>query len=187
MENNPIEKQNFLFLTRFLQFLILLSFNKLFNSQEITSLIWIGGKNFRYVNFANYSNGDMIVETSSNLDSQKRMFYGLKTNGEYFFTKKRRSTPFYSLTLDNANNFKFESINFIPKVQDTNKEYLMSISSMNEQYCELYDFEENKIISFANSETTIEGSAIALIENNNYIIFAYWSNKILNIYKMVIK
>ena len=62
--------------------------NETIKTQLITNIIWIGDKGFRYINFANYSNGDMIIETTSNPGNSKRMFYGLKNNGEYLFKQK---------------------------------------------------------------------------------------------------
>ena len=59
------------------------------NEQNLTNrmcnLILIGDKNFTYVNLANYSNGDLIVETTSMPGSSKRMFYGIKKDGREFF------------------------------------------------------------------------------------------------------
>ena len=82
---------------------ILLSINNLTKSQIITNIIWIGDEGFSYVNFANYSNCDIIVETTSN-QSPKRIFYGLKSNGEYFFNKNGKSTLFYSINSGLNNN-----------------------------------------------------------------------------------
>ena len=55
--------------------------NEIIKIQWITNIIQIGDLNFRYVNFANFSNGDMIVESSVNPGSLLRMFFGLKSNG----------------------------------------------------------------------------------------------------------
>ena len=41
--------------------------------------------NMRYVNFATFQNGDMVVEATSIPDSPKRMFYGITSNGESLF------------------------------------------------------------------------------------------------------
>ena len=52
-------------------------YNEIIKTQWLNNIIRIGDKNFRYVNFANYSNGDLIVETTSCPGSSKRMFYGI--------------------------------------------------------------------------------------------------------------
>ena len=54
-------------------------------TQWLTNIIWIGEQNSRFINFANYSNGDMVIETSSEPGNNKRFFYGLKVNGNYLF------------------------------------------------------------------------------------------------------
>ena len=83
-----LKKSYFPFLSILIPFLALVSINllQLVKPQEITSVVWIGDKDFRYVNFANYSNGDMVVETTAKPASSNRMFYGLKQNGDYFFS-----------------------------------------------------------------------------------------------------
>ena len=181
---------NFPFLNILIQFFILLSSNKLLKAHNITNIIWIGDKNFTYVSFANYFNGDMVVETLSNPPSSKRMFYGLKQNGEYFFNKNDISTPFYSLDAQNTN--KLESEIFAIKLEDTNKEHLVSISK-NDEYCELYDFEQNgiskvKASEFLNIAMTSIGKANTLVISEKImqfmlfgqIIFLKFINYILN-------
>ena len=184
-----LKKSYFPFLSILIPFLALVSINllQLVKPQEITSVVWIGDKDFRYVNFANYSNGDMVVETTANPVNSKRMFYGLKQNGDYFFSKNGRLTPFYTLNAEKTE--KSESVIFSTKVSENNKEYLVSISTNNE-YCELYDFERNtfsevRASDFLDIEITSLGSANTLvIDGNTYIIYAFWSNKSLKIYKL---
>ena len=165
-----------------------MNLNNLFKAQEITSIIRIGDKDFRYVNFANYSNGDMIVETTSNPPSSKRMFYGINQNGDYFFNNNGIQTPFYSLNAANAE--KYETVIFATKIGKDNKEYLVSISKNNE-YCELYDFEENtisevKASSFLGIQSGL-GSANTLVINfKTYLLYAFLSDKTLKIYKIYI-
>ena len=69
-----------------------------FTEHEINNIIRIGDKNCKYVSFASYSNGDMIVETTS---TSKRIFYGIKSNGRPFFNSfhKRNKTYFFSIKL----------------------------------------------------------------------------------------
>ena len=61
-----------------------------FNSNNLTNIINIEKEYFRYVNFATYSNGDMVFLTSSynyfdNPYKKERIFYGLKKNGRPLF------------------------------------------------------------------------------------------------------
>ena len=66
--------------------------NTIVKTQRLNNIIWIGDKYFRYINLVTYSNGDLIVETSSTEGTSKRMFYGIKKNGRSFFKgdKKKR-------------------------------------------------------------------------------------------------
>ena len=167
---------NFPFLNFLIQLFILLSSNKLLKSQEITRIVWIGDKNYSYVSFANYSNGDMLVETTSNPSSSKRMFFGLKLDGETFFTNNGISTPFYSL--DTQNSDKSESEIFAIKVGDTNKEHIVSISK-DDEYCEIYDFEQKETSEIKSSEflsilmTSIGNANTFLISEKNYAIYPW--------------
>ena len=163
---------------------------------NFTNIICIGDKNFRYINFADYSNGDMIIETTSFPESTKRLFYGLKQNGEYLFIKEGKSTPFY---LMEGRKKKFESEIFIIKInkeeeeqQENNiyynyKEYLVSIS-FKDQDTELYDFESNKTIITKTSDLlekemiSIRETATKWILNNeNYILFSFLSENYFHI------
>ena len=89
---NILKQNSFLIL-----FYILILIRIIKTQNEITNIIWIGDIDFRYINFATFSNGDMIIETTSYPFNAKRMFYGLKQNGEYFFNVNGKSTPFYSI------------------------------------------------------------------------------------------
>ena len=91
--------------------------NEIIKTQLITNIIWIGDKDFRYINFANYSNGDMIIETTSYPGNSKRMFYGLKNNGEYLFQKEGKLTLYYSM------NYQIKIIIII--IQNMNLKFLL--------------------------------------------------------------
>ena len=54
-------------------------------TQWLNNIRVFGDNGFRYVRFASYSNGDMIIETTRFPGTSKRMFYGLKQNGRPFF------------------------------------------------------------------------------------------------------
>ena len=96
------------------------SINKtIFNSYFVNNIIWIGDKYFRYVNLATYSNGDLVVESSSSQGNSKRMFYGIKANGRSFFTIKGKS-KYLSLEVEsqtgNPGSGRLDSENFIAKI-----------------------------------------------------------------------
>jgi hypothetical protein len=62
--------------------------NSIIKTQWLNNIIQIGPLNYRYINFASYSNGDMVVETTSFPSDPKRYFYGLKMmEGHFLLTK----------------------------------------------------------------------------------------------------
>ena len=114
---------------------------------------------YRAGHFAFKSNGDMVIEYSYD---NYRLFYGLKSNGKYFFkdeTNNQTATKEITITYDNNKYFRYESKNIFVSIN--NKEYLFSISVSDEAVVELYDFEnENKIESKVNSIKNFLGHAI---------------------------
>ena len=69
--------------------------NEIAKQQWLNNIIPIGDLNFRYINFASNSNGDMIVETTSfPPGTNERKFFGLKKNGSFYF-KEDNNNPFY--------------------------------------------------------------------------------------------
>ena len=67
------------------QFLFIFLSISLVNPSSINKVIRLGDNDFRYINFNYFSNGDMIVDTSAYPISQERRFFGLKTNGRFYF------------------------------------------------------------------------------------------------------
>ena len=67
-------------------FLLLIVIKPIKNENNIllNNIIRIGDINSRYINFASYSNGDLIVETTAFPGNDKRMFYAIKLNGRPF-------------------------------------------------------------------------------------------------------
>ena len=171
--------------------------NDIIKTQWLNSIIWIGDKDFRFVNFAKYSNGDMIFETTSSPGSSKRIFYGLKQNGRIFFEKYNSS--FFTMEvkgqITNEENTRDESEIFLVKINDNEfneKEYLMSVGKL-DQYTELYDFENNKIFQILSKDflnTTMEniGTSISYkLGNYNYILFGFLFQESEEIFSFYIK
>ena len=107
-------------------------------TQWFNNIIRIGDKDFRYVNFANYSNGDMIVETTSCQGNSKRMFYGMQSNGRpfYKYLEKEEYTYHFSIEVKkeqtgNKDKYRYEAKIFIATINNRSQngnEYLISIS-----------------------------------------------------------
>ena len=163
--------------------------NNIINTQFLNNIIWIGDNNFRYVNIASYSKKDMIIETTSKPGSSKRMFFGIKKNGRGLFLKNGNYTYYYSIEASkqtgNNGNIRFEGDIFTAIINggDNNgKEYLVSIGN-NNQYIELYDFDNDEIYQkstydfFKTNKTSIRGVAINYESNKEYLIlYGYLSD-----------
>ena len=154
--------------------------NSIIKIQWITNIIMVGERYFRYQNLAKFSNGDLIFETSPySYFNSKRIFYGLKKNGRFYFKNKTNEemTSFYSLT---GTLNKFESINAII-ISNDRKEYFMSIGRLT-THTEIFDFENEKIYN----ATTID---LIKFNNSNLADNIVYLNSTLNcfIYPIIIK
>ena len=152
-------------------------------TQWLNNIICIGEENFRYVNFATFTNGDMIVETTAIPDSPKRMFYGIRGNGEPFFGNQQYHATIVISGQTESNNTRYEGEIFVIIID--NKEYLLSIGKGDNKYAELYDLKnlETKSQVLANTflkATTminIRGSSTNFIKDGiNYILFSFIDN-----------
>ena len=162
--------------------------NDIIKTQWLNNIIWIGDKDFRYINFASFSNGDMILETTSIPGNSKRMFYGVKKNGRALFKNKteNKMTKFYYLEAknqtENEGNIRYEAEIFISTINggDYNgKEYLVSVGK-GARYAELYDFDNDKIYQtktydFLKSKMDNSRSGVINFKSNNtyYSIFSF--------------
>jgi len=167
------------------------------STNGICNIIIIGDKDFSYVNLANYSNGDLIVETTSLPGNSKRMFYALKKNGREFFNANdlNKKTYHYSIEVKdqvgNDNNQRLGAeifIAYINEGENKGKEYLVSIG-INNSYTELYDFEHDNIYqnlteSFLSRQmNNIRGTVINYqLDNINYVLFGYINSYEHNFY-----
>ena len=159
--------------------------NDIVKTQFLNNIIWIGEENYRYVNFAMFSNGDMIIETTNIPGTKKRIFYGMKKDGREFFYKDNKWRYNYTMK---GEDIRDEAEIFIVKIngkagdESNGKEYLVSIAKGN-QYAELYDFENDKIYKKPSSDllgigmASLKGYALNYtINNENFIIFSFISD-----------
>ena len=149
---------------------------------RISRIIYIGDFKFRYMNFASYSNGDMVIESTCYPENNKRMFYGLKRNGRPFFKDKSNNemTPYYSIDVQTENFKKLEGVGTIIKLssnENKGKEYYFSISKL-ECNAELFDFDNDKVYtkyvdSFTSLKTlrSLRNVIIPLSDSNSPYIY----------------
>ena len=138
-----------------------------FNSTNLTSIINAGPQYFRYINFATYSNGDMVFLTNSIKQNDSiqntRVFYGLTKKGRPLFN----DSYFYSINMSYKvkDNGKYESESLVVKESGNNKkEYLMSFSKC-DTFAEIYNFNNGNIYKkllhdFVNNVNSVDNSNI---------------------------
>ena len=118
--------------------------NTIIKTQFPNDIISIGEETFRYLNFITLSNGEMIFQTFSYPENNRRIFYGLKNNGRGYFKNSNKETPFFSVKANNTEQFKYESGNSIFTING--KEYFLSMGRL-KSYTEIIDLENGTIIS----------------------------------------
>ena len=113
--------------------------NTIIETQWFTNIISFE-INYKFINFATYSNGNMAVETTSYPPTLNRMYYGISKDGRTFLGNNK----YYRLFQVNApNEGRYESETFIITINDKNKnEYLLSIGK-GDQYAEILDLNKN--------------------------------------------
>jgi hypothetical protein len=143
----------------FIEFVVFLFEAKFSFQNIINNIIYLGGENFRYNHFSLNSKGDMIIDTTAFPGNNERRFFGLKKNGRpYFYDENNIETPYRSLFvsgLENTNQQKVEGESSFIIISNKNnsviEEYLLSFSK-EDNYVELYDFENNQIITKKSNE-----------------------------------
>ena len=137
----------------------------------MNDIIIFGENDFMYIDFITFSSKDMIVVTSSSNEiNEKRIFYGLKENGEYFFKKDNNNEESSLPTTDS----KLESANSI--FTKNGKEYFLSIGRL-ESETEIYDFENREIYHektsnlFPYLNSNIRGNLLILNKDMNRYLY----------------
>ena len=149
----------------------------------LNQIIRIGDLDFRYVNFASYSNGDMIVQTTACPGNALRVFYGIKSNGREFFNSdsETEKSYHYSITAEgqtgNNGNLRYEGVIFAAAMNENpnkGKEYLVSTSRY--KYTELFDFDNNQMYQKNTPEAIVlpsmdEKSCIQAVQQKGISVF----------------
>ena len=153
----------------------------LIEKQWLNNIICIahGDAGYRYVNFANFSNGSMVVETTSLPGNPMRLFYGIDNNGRPLFKNNQYHSSIEIKTQSKSSNYRFEAEIFMVKIN--NKEYLVSIGK-GDKFAELYDLEKIELISQKNTtellnnlpmKSVLQFSINYFYDNSDQILFGY--------------
>ena len=149
-------------------------------SQWLNNIICLGAENLRYINIATFSSGDMIVEATSSSDYSDRIFYGIKRNGDPFFTDGQYHSKITVSGETESNNARNEAEIFIVTIDNT--EYLFSLGMGSNIYAELYDLNNQVILSKKLATSLLSTSKIysvrgaasyLVVSGTNYIIFPF--------------
>ena len=157
--------------------------NEIIKNQWLNNIILIGVENCYYANFAEFSNGDMVILTEDTSCSATRYFYGLKNNGRPFFnTSNNEESEFFSINSQSSCSVEHDRDVFTIKTNLTQEEYVLNIQKKDVGYVELFDFQNNKVYSklsqelLGNALYNYRGTYINnLNENDNEFYFIYGS------------
>ena len=155
----------------------------------LNNIICIGELDFRYVNIATNSNGDLVVETTAIPGNSKRNFYGINIYGEPLFSNHQYHCSFNVTNETKSNNERYEAEIFFVTIN--NKEYLVSIAK-GDRYVELYNLSNCEIKAhkpvenFLNIQITNSRSSVTnYIENNNNYTLLSFINKNSNSFNLM--
>ena len=146
-------------------------------SQKLDNIIYLGSRGFAYSNFATFSNGSLVIESSEDKGSNIRIFYGITRDGNPLFESNN-----YFLSLRVVDNYqRKESENFIITMNDnTKKEYLISMgNNLNVEIYELgaervvYKFKSDTYSDKKSMDSVVQTAIIYSVGNNFYIYHAY--------------
>ena len=148
-------------------------------SQKLDNIIYLGSSGFAYSNFATFSNGSLVIESSEDKGSTARIFYGITRDGNPLFESNN-----YFLSLSVVDNYqRKESENFIITMNDnTKKEYLISMG--NNLYIEIYDLGAKSVVHKFKSDTysnsysmdSVVQTAISYSDGSNFYIYHAYLN-----------
>ena len=162
--------------------------NEIIKTQWLNNFISLEISYLRYVSFASFSNGDMILQIGTFPNSYFRIFIGFQKNGRCLFKNHSAYHYLFHAEQDIDIYEKYESENIVirPSGNKNNKskEYLMSVSKMN-SFVEIYDFENDKIYQkilydFSKMKyiDSYQNMAIPLFSNTSdyYYLFGFIGN-----------
>ena len=153
-------------------------------SQKLDNIICLGDSGFAYSNFATFSNGSLVIESSKDAGTDERIFYGITSDGKPLFEKNSN----YFLSLNVGDNYhRKESENFIITINDeTKSEYLISIG--NNEKLEIYNLETKTVIYKRTTDSFISGvlnqmdsmvqTAINYFDGTNYFTYHVYLNSL---------
>ena len=155
--------------------------NSLIKIQWLNDIILIGELNFRYMNFATSSKGDMILNSVAFPHNSNRIYYGINSKGSPLF-KDSNGNEIFIIRKTAQMKARYETEKVILKITgDTNenREYLLSFGK-GQSNIEIFDFTnyDYELNEIKNSDTInldtecLIGFILSFIEGSkNYYLF----------------
>ena len=109
----------------------LISNNTIITSQWLNNIICIGDNDYKYVNFANFANGDMVVEITSMPEALKRYFFGIKGDGKPLFKNGKYHASIEVSGQDNTNVERNEGEIFSVPIEDKDIFFILEKDMLN--------------------------------------------------------
>ena len=121
--------------------------NKNLRTQWINSIIYLTEEDYPYINLVTSKDNDLIVIMSSYPSTNKRLFYGLNTEGRGYFTIDNKESTNYTMTINNPSITRYESEIFMVKLSQSyeTKEYIMDFGKQ-QQLLHFYDLENKQVV-----------------------------------------
>ena len=117
--------------------------NSIIQNQWLNNIIILGKPNSTYINFAQYSNGDLVILSEDDSGTDNRYFFGLKNNGRPFFTDYNGAeTLFYYKNTQSCGRTDTDREVSVVKIDSTKEEFILNIQKK-ENYIELFDFKND--------------------------------------------
>jgi len=147
---NQLMKNNFSksFILHFLLFLLLFQYQFVSSNSKLLNNIIRLGNPFIFNHISVNSEGDMIIDSGSEILTKERKFYGIKKNGKEYFTNKVGNKDYHSsMTIQSGYGRIHGESSFVKvrsNIQNYNKkEFILGISKVkNEKYnVEIYNLE----------------------------------------------
>ena len=130
--------------------------NSIAKIQWLTNIIQISEINFRFIHPFLTKNKDFIIQTTSVLGTEKRIFFGLTNEGRYYFNNsKGEETPYYSIdakeSSENELLYKFEGTAASVQFENDDNDYFLSVGNR-DSYAELIDYKGNTLTRILSEE-----------------------------------
>ena len=159
--------------------------NKMIKTQWLNNIILIGGLGFRYLYFANYSNGDMVIGIASNPIKPERVFFGLTHDGKPLFKENEEEKFFKSINITDDNYQQYEGEGFIIKsnfAETYGKEYFFMVSKVGCN-AEIFDFTNNR--AYAKTSSSFTGLVYLYSNRNGFVSLESVSSEYSYLYSFV--